>query len=164
MSEETLAPTIADPTKASFIRPSVTATNAAVHRTDIRVRQHEMIIDEPLEKGGTDVAPTPLETLLASLVGCEAAVTRIVAEAMRFSYTGLDFSCEGVADMRGARGVKGVRPYFQSVTLEIRLETDEPQRRIEMLKRNVEQRCPIMNLMKDAGVDLRVEWTASPAS
>jgi hypothetical protein len=31
-------------------------------RTDARARQHMIVIDEPPQRGGTDVAATPLET------------------------------------------------------------------------------------------------------
>jgi uncharacterized OsmC-like protein len=38
----------------------------------IRVRGHRMAVDEPLEDGGGDSAPTPVEVFVASLTGCMA--------------------------------------------------------------------------------------------
>ena len=62
------------------------------------------------------------------------------------------------ADMRGARGVKGVRPYFTTVDMVIEIETDESEKRLELLRRNVEQRCPVMNLFESADVEMNVIW------
>jgi len=56
----------------------------------------------------------------------------------------------GAADGRGSRGVRGVRPYFNWVKLKIRLHSDEPPDRLEWLRKNVEYRCPVMNLFREA--------------
>ena len=151
-----------DPSKAQFITPSVRATNGAESIVTVTSRDHEWSIDEPTEKGGTNQGPTPLEALLGSLVGCESVVLKLVAKAIGFSYAGLTIDCTGTADMRGARGVKGVRPYFTKVEMVIDLRTNEPEKRIDMLRRNVEQRCPVMNLFNGAGVEMDVTWKISP--
>ncbi len=43
------------------------------------------------------------------------------------------------------------------------LYTDEPAERIAKLRKNVEYRCPVMNLLRDADVDLDVTWETRPA-
>jgi len=58
--------------------------------------------------------------------------------------------------------VEGFRPYFEKVTLKKTIQTNEPAERIEKLKKNVEQRCPVSNLIRDAGVDLHIEWVVVP--
>jgi uncharacterized OsmC-like protein len=65
---------------------------------------------------------------------------------------------DGEVDQRGSRGVQGVRPYFNWVRLRIRVHTDETQERLDRLVRNVESRCPVMNLFKSADVDLDIRW------
>jgi len=47
--------------------------------TRVRIRHHEMTIDEPVPGGGTDLAPTPLGTLLASLIGCTNVILHKIA-------------------------------------------------------------------------------------
>jgi len=42
--------------------------------------------------------------------------------------------------------------------MKIRVHTDESQERFERLTRNVEYRCPVMNLFKSADVDVEVTW------
>jgi uncharacterized OsmC-like protein len=122
-----------------------------------------VVTDEPDSLGGTNTASSPLELLLASFVGCEGVIINGVAKAMKFDYEGVDFECSGQIDIRGPKGVSGIRPYFETVELKITLHTDEPSERVEKLVKNVEHRCPVMNLMRSAEVDLKVEWVTKPA-
>jgi uncharacterized OsmC-like protein len=118
------------------------------------VRDHIVITDEKESNTG----PTPLEMTLSSLLGCEGVIINRCAEAMQFSYTAVDMEADGEVDQRGSRGVQGVRPYFNWVKLRIRVHTDETQDRFDRLTRNVEYRCPVMNLFKSADVDVQIIW------
>ena len=143
---------------------STRATNAAGTRTKIQVRDFApTYTDEPASLGGTNSAPSPLETVLVALVGCDGVIINGVAKAMRFSYSGVDFACQSQIDVRGPKGVPGIRPYFESGTLEITVYSDEPEERFRRLCKNVEFRCPVMNLMAAAKVDLNVTWNLRPA-
>ncbi|MGQ0664442.1 MAG: OsmC family protein [Pseudomonadota bacterium] len=115
--------------------------------------------DEPDTMSGTNTAPSPLKTVL---VGGDGVIIDGCAKAMGFAYAGVDFECAGQIDVRGSRGVPGVRPYFESVDLKLVLPTDEPAERVEKPKRNVEHRCPVINLMRNAGVRLIIDGTTEP--
>lgn len=154
MSDPDLLPPSVDPnTKALGIR-RVSARNEASTRSVMMVRDHIVITDEKESNTG----PTPLEMTLSSLLGCEGVIINRCAEAMQFSYTAVDMEADGEVDQRGSRGVQGVRPYFNWVKLRIRVHTDEPQDRFDRLTRNVEYRCPVMNLFKSADVDVEIKW------
>lgn len=118
------------------------------------VRDHVVVTDEK----GTNTGPTPLELTLSSLLGCEGVIINRCAEAMQFAYTAVDMEADGEVDQRGSRGVQGVRPYFNWVKLRIRVHTTESQDRFDRLTKNVEYRCPVMNLFKSADVDVDVRW------
>ncbi len=148
-----LAPSVDPNTKALGIR-RVSARNEASTRSVMMVRDHIVITDEKESNTG----PTPLEMTLSSLLGCEGVIINRCAEAMKFSYTAVDMEADGEVDQRGSRGVQGVRPYFNWVKLKIRVHTDETQERFERLTRNVEYRCPVMNLFKGADVDVQIDW------
>ena len=148
-----LPPSIDPKTKALGIR-RVSARNEAATRTVMMVRNHIVVTDEK----STNTGPTPLELTLSSLLGCEGVIINRCAEAMKFSYTAVDMEACGEVDQRGSRGVRGVRPYFNWVRLRIRVHTDETENRFDRLVRNVEFRCPVMNLFKAAGVDVSVVW------
>ncbi|WP_299792424.1 OsmC family protein [uncultured Marivita sp.] len=154
MSDTDLLPPSVDPnTKALGIR-RVSARNEASTRSVMMVRDHIVITDEKESNTG----PTPLEMTLSSLLGCEGVIINRCAEAMKFEYTAVDMDADGEVDQRGSRGVQGVRPYFNWVKLRIRVHTEETQERFERLTRNVEYRCPVMNLFKSADVDVQIKW------
>ena len=154
MSDIDLLPPGIDPTKEALGIRRVSARNEASTRSVMMVRDHVVITDEK----GTNTGPTPLEMTLSSLLGCEGVIINRCAEAMRFAYTAVDMEADGEVDQRGSRGVQGVRPYFNWVKLRIRVHTDEPQERFDRLTKNVEYRCPVMNLFKSADVDVEINW------
>ena len=161
MSDGALLPPSIDPASPVLGIRQVRGVNHASARTAIAVRGHEVVTDEV---DGGDTGPTPLETTLAALVGCEGVIVNRVAEAMGFAYERVEIEADGEVDKRGSRGVAGVRPHFNWVELRIRVVSPEPPDRLRTLQRNVEARCPVMNLMRDAGVDVRARWVlAAPA-
>ena len=149
-----LPPSVDPKTKAIGIR-RVVSRNEASTRSVMMVREHLLITDE---KDGLNSGPTPLEMCLSSLLGCEGVIINRCAEAMQFEYSAVDIEGDGEVDQRGSRGVQGVRPYFNWVRLKIRVHTDEPQDRFDRLAKNVEYRCPVMNLFRSADVELDVTW------
>ena len=151
-----IEPSIDPATKKIGIR-HVKATNAAGTRTKIQVRDFDPVYtDEPASLGGTNSAPSPLETVLVALVGCDGVIINGVATAMKFGYAGVDFACESQIDVRGPKGVPGIRPYFETAKLDIIVYTDETDARFQQLRKNVEFRCPVMNLLNAA----QVAWTS----
>ena len=164
MGEELLPPSIADASQRKEHVHRVRGVNGGGARTEVSVRSFALAMDEPPQRRGTDSAQTPLETVVAALVGCKGSTIHAVAQAMRFAYAGVRFEASSVIDLRGPRGVKGVRPYFESVDLTIEVFTDEPERRVQQLVRNVEARCPVANLLRAAEVALAIDWRARPAA
>lgn len=154
MSNADLLPPSVDPNKKALGIRRVSARNEASTRSVIMVRDHVVITDEKESNTG----PTPLEMTLSSLLGCEGVIINRCAEAMKFEYSAVDMEADGEVDQRGSRGVQGVRPYFNWVKLRIRVHTDETQERFDRLTKNVEYRCPVMNLFKSADVDVKIVW------
>lgn len=153
-----LPPTVDPDVLRTDIR-KVSARNAAGMRTVMRVRGHELVTDEA-EGGDTD--PTPLEMTLSALPGCEGVIINRCARAMGFKYSAAEIEADGEVDGRGSRGVRGVRPCFNWVKLRIRLRSAERPERLDRLRKNVEYRCPVMNLLREANVDIDAEWELVP--
>lgn len=155
--KDLLAPSV-DPNKKAIGIRKVTGINEATPRSVMTVRGHTLITDEK----GTDTGPTPLEMAMSSLIGCEGVIINRCAEAMGFKYSRVEIEGEGEVDQRGSRGVRGVRPYFNWVSLRIRVTTPETTDRFIKLAKNVEYRCPVMNLFREAGVEVKADWVQVP--
>lgn len=117
-----------------------------------------IIVDEPKTLGGSDEGPNPVEYVLAALSTCTSITIAFVAKELKFSYQGLEFKNAGTLDLRGFSGVEGVSTHFQTVEIEVIFDTDESIEQIERIKETVEKRCPVYNLLKDAGVHLKANW------
>lgn len=152
-ADDLLPPSVDPKRKALGIR-RVSARNEGSTRSVMMVRDHVVITDEKESNTG----PTPLEMTLSSLCGCEGVIINRCAEAMKFEYSAVDIEADGEVDQRGSRGVQGVRPYFNWVKMRIRIHTNETDDRLDRLRRNVEYRCPVMNLFISADVKLDVTW------
>ncbi len=120
------------------------------------------VTDEPIANGGTGEGPSPLQAVLGALCGCESVTFNRTAKDMDFSYGGIDFEAEFTIDIRGRLGMREVRRHFQTVRVQATVRTDESTERLSEVVEETEARCPVYNLMKDAGVNLEVLWIATP--
>ena len=115
--------------------------------------------DEPKSGGGGDEGPSPREMALGALGACIMVITHKVAADLEFRYSEQSTELRGTADPRGAKDAdNGVSPNFTSVDAKITLVTEEPDERIEELKRQHRNRCPISALFRESGVQMNEEW------
>ena len=132
--------------------------------TAVRARQFGFVVAEPQSFGGTDEAPNPIEYLLGSLNGCVTVVVETVAAELGVAVEGVETHATGTLDLRGFAGTADVSPHFQTLTLTVTLTTTAPADELAELQAQVLRRCPVFNLIRDAGVDLREVWQVSPAA
>jgi len=117
-----------------------------------------LTFDEPSAHGGTDRGPTPLTGVLAALCGCEAVTFGRTAREMGFAHEGIDFDADFTIDIRGRSGMRGVVPHFRTVRMEARVRTHESEARLREVVEETEARCPVFNLIRDAGVKIETAW------
>lgn len=128
-------------------------------KTSLTVRHFKpFLMDEPIQLGGTDEAPNPMEFVLAALNGCKSVMISVIAKEIDFSFSAIEFDSIGFIDIRGLSGVEGVSPHFQKVRFSVNIKTNESDERIQQLKEIVEKRCPVYNLLNDAGILIDAEW------
>jgi uncharacterized OsmC-like protein len=61
-------------------------------------------------------------------------------------------------------GDRAVRPHFQTVKLLITVMTNETEEALAAVIEETEARCPVMNLLIDAGVKVDVKWQLKQGS
>lgn len=140
-------------------RKTVSARNDGSMMTVLDFGEYgDSVTDEPVAHGGTGEGPSPLQTVLGALCGCESVTFHRTSKEMGFQYEGIDFAAEFTIDIRGRLGMREVRPHFQTVRVEATVRTDESEERLRDVIEETERRCPVFNLLSDAGVKLEVRW------
>ena len=140
-------------------RKTVTAHNDATMRTVADFGEFGRVtLDEPAGHGGTGQGPSPLQAVVGALCGCEAVTFSRTAAELGLRYESLDFEAAFTIDIRGRLGDRSVRPHFQTVRVRAVVATAGPMDELAAVIEETEARCPVMNLLLDAKVDLRVEW------
>lgn len=117
-----------------------------------------VVTDEPVAHGGTGEGPSPLQAVLGALCGCESVTFHRTAKEMDFSYEGIEFEGEFTIDIRGRLGKREVRPHFQTIRVEAKVRTNEDEERLAAVVEETEARCPVYNLVVDAGVNVEMRW------
>jgi putative redox protein len=107
--------------------------HGGTYKHTVQVRDHELMIDEPLEDGGEDVGPSPQELLAASLASCTAVTMEMYA-----ARKGWDIGPVEV-DVDYNRADRGAPTKFELV---MRLADDVPEERVERL-RVIAAKCPV---------------------
>ena len=149
-----------DGTGSGFVRrKTLSAHNDATMRTVLDFGEFGRVtLDEPVAHGGTGKGPSPLQAVLGALCGCEAVTFHRTAAELGLGYDSLDFEAAFTIDIRGRQGDRSVRPHFQTVRVRAVVATSEPVAELAAVIEETEARCPVMNLLLDAKVDLRIEW------
>lgn len=117
-------------------------------RSRARLRSHELIIDEPTGIGGTDQGPTPVELILAALGACQEITYRAFATALGIPLEGVSVTVEGDIDFRGFFAIDpNVRPGFQALRVDVRLDSAASQAEIDRLIEMVNSHCPVLDML-----------------
>jgi len=98
-------------------------------RTDVRIRDHTLICDEPVARGGTDQGAAPVEVLIAALAGCTNVILNRVAEMQGARIEGLSIEARAELDTRGIREGLDLALPIPRVELTLDLATDAGARR-----------------------------------
>ena len=105
----------------SFVEVKVTSIGQLNELVECKKSGHKFIISEPVHVGGQNVAPTPLEFMLAGAVGCYAAVFAFYAAKMGVAYDSFEAVARTDFDVRGHMIEGAPSSAFQKVTIAMRI-------------------------------------------
>ena len=99
----------------------------------VQVRDHQLTVDEPIDAGGEDAGPDPLELLAVSLASCTAITMEMYA-----ARKGWEIGLVEV-DVEYSPAERGCPTKFELV---MRLPDDVPEDQLEKL-RVIAAKCPV---------------------
>ena len=114
----------------------------------VKVRQHRLSCDEPVDEGGGDAAPSPQELLAASLASCTAVTMEMYAARKGWDLGAVEVACEYTPAERGSP---------TKFTLTLRLPSDLSDEQVQRLK-VIATKCPVHRTLDgEVMFDERVE-------
>ncbi len=78
-----------------------TSTSQNGFRQVVKVRDHQLTVDEPTDVGGSDAGPNPQELLAASLATCIAVTMQMYAQRKGWDVSGVEVQVDYQAAERG---------------------------------------------------------------
>lgn len=127
-------------------------------RSHVKVRDFEVIVDQPANMESTDKGPRPSEYVLAALAACHEVTYRLYADAMDIALDSVAVSVTGVSDAKGFFSLDEETPAgFSEIIGTIAIESSASDDDIERLRQAVNRHCPVLDdLRRPVSVDLKV--------
>ena len=129
---------------------SVEAKAETSTKTVVKTRGFEIVIDEPVHLGGQDIAPNPLEFMLAAHAGCINVISHIVAQQMGITLSGLEISVEASLEPDILFGKsEHTRAGFGEIKAVVKVKSDADEETLQKWFEAVEKRCPVLENLKN---------------
>jgi len=148
--------------KQKTVVPMTVSAACPTHaRTNAHAGKHELVIDEPVARGGTDQGPTPIQTMIASLLGCTNVILNRVAEKNHVEVSALSLAAEASFDRRGVLLEEEVAVPFPEIRLTINLITPSTDLQVERVKADLGKFCPVSKVIRQSGTRLEEIWNVT---
>ena len=127
-------------------------------RTEIPVRDLNVVIDEPAERGGTNMGPTPTEAAMTALIACTNVIGHKNAKRLGVDLGEITIDANCKFDRRGVLMEEEIDVPFPQVTLTVNCTTSATQEALDLVGVETAKYCAIAELFEAAGTDLTVNW------
>jgi uncharacterized OsmC-like protein len=111
-----------------------------------RPAAHAVVTDLPEALMGTDRGPSPLELATSALGACIATTLVAHASSRRIRLKRLEVQVSGAVDLRGILNLAHVRPGFEGLQVEIRLEADLTEEELTSFAEETLPLSPVLDL------------------
>jgi len=127
-------------------------------RTRVKVRDVEDLIDEPEARGGTNLGPSPTETLMSSLIGCTNVITQKIAHKRGVEVSAMDISLSAQFDRRGVLLEEEVDRPFSDLIMDINITTSATDDQMAAIKADLAKFCPVAKVFRGSGINVTENW------
>lgn len=127
-------------------------------RTEVTVRDVKTIIDEPKERDGTNMGPTPTETLVAALVACTNVIGHKCAHKHGVELTAMSIDAETSFDRRGTQLLEEIEVPFPKIKLTINVTTEASEEAMARVRADLHRFCPLAKVVRNSGTQIEEVW------
>lgn len=114
---------------------------------------HSFIIDQPIEAGGGDEGPNPLEVFLSTLGACICTLGRIISQQKNLGIKEIEVDVEGDIDKDFLMGktTEG-RAGFTEIRSFVKINANLTEEQKQELTNEINLRCPIADNILNVSV------------
>ena len=120
-------------------------------RTEVPVRDLTVVIDEPIERGGTNEGPMPVEMVMAGLAGCTHVISNKLAKANGVAIKDMDIDIVTTMDSRGTRLIEPIDVPFPDIKILIKTTMDGPAEGIDAVVTKLREHCAVSKMLRQSG-------------
>lgn len=142
----------------SVVTYRATAACPSHSRTEIPVRDLNVVIDEPIERGGTNMGPSPTEAAMTALIACTNVIGHKNAHRLGVDLGEVTINAKCEFDRRGVLMQEEIDVPFPSATLTVHCNSPASQEELDKVGEETAKYCAIAKLFVAAGTDLTVNW------
>ncbi|AKS45350.1 Uncharacterized OsmC-related protein [Octadecabacter temperatus] len=130
--------------------------------TKVTTRDVSMLIDEPKERHGTNLGPSPTETALAALAGCTNTIGQKCAAKLGIDIGNLDVTVKCKLNKLGVMLIEELENPFEQIDLTIIADGPASEEELAQVAEETAKYCAVSKLFKSAGTVINQDWrTAS---
>ena len=136
----------------------VSGTHVTSTKSTTTAREKEYIVDEPIQRGGTDLGPMPVEYVFMGLSGCTHVISNKLAAANGISFRDMDIDIAVTMDSHGTRLINPIDVPFPEVTLTITASYDGPRDGAVEVVRKLRDHCAVSKMLQESGTKVVENW------
>lgn len=122
-------------------------------------RGNTAVIDEPIQRGGTDEGPMPVEYVFIGLLGCTHVISNKLAKANGIVFTSMDIDIAVTMDSHGTRLINPIDVPFPEVTLQIKADYEGPREGAMQVVDKLRDHCAVSKMLQQSGTKVVEHWT-----
>ncbi|NNE86724.1 MAG: OsmC family protein [Silicimonas sp.] len=127
-------------------------------RSETHIDGQNIVIDEPVARGGTDEGPSPTATAYSALIGCTNVIGNKCADKLGVDIGHLSFEMEVDFDRRGVLLMEEVDVPFKAIRLMVTADGSASEDDLQKVARETDKFCPISKLYEQSGTNLTITW------
>jgi len=128
-------------------------------KVDITNTAWKLQLDEPIEDGGSNSGPNPMQYFTASSAGCQNEQAQVVADELSLNIEQINIKVEIELDLSGFMGTSdNSNGSYKNVRLDAAVLGGATDEQVKSVGQKVDARCPILALLRTSGCKIESNW------
>ena len=117
-------------------------------------------LDEPIDDGGSNSGPNPMQYFIAALAGCQNEQSQVVAEELGLKVEQINIDVEIDLDLSGFMGsADHSNGSYKNVRLNTTVVAEASEEQIKNMGQKVDDRCPVLALLRTSNCKIESNWS-----